>query len=146
MQSSEQPRHDVRILRSISAVVDLAVCAFAVLLIRAIQVMTGILHDGIGDFFRWLTIPVFIAAWLANTGYVQGLSGQSVGKYISGLVLVRADGGPEQPGQVWGRSAIDLFLFLMGGVLYAADCIYALVSPRRQRLLDQVTQFEVRGA
>jgi uncharacterized RDD family membrane protein YckC len=79
-----------------------------------------------------LLITVLI--WLAYMTYMEGTRGASLGKRLTGIRVIKADGSPMDLTAALARNflrIVDGFAFYLVGVLLAMS------SPRRQRLGDR---------
>jgi len=116
------------------------VCAWAIdcfiqgVLILAIFITAGIFSRVMGFWFS--LILIFALNWFYNTAFEVFNRGQSPGKRIMGIRVVRGDGSPVNPGASFLRNLLrfaDSFLFL-----YLIVFICMLFSPGFRRLGDWV--------
>jgi len=115
-------------------------CALAIdsliqgVLIIVFVIFTGILGRATGMWF--LFILTFVINWFYHTAFDIFNRGQSPGKKIMGLRVVKGDGTPVNPGASFLRNLLrfaDTFMFL-----YLIAFICMLVSPGFRRLGDWV--------
>ena len=115
-------------------------CAWAIdrfiqgILMTAILITAGLLGEALGI---WLTlILIFVLDWFYHAAFEVFCRGQSPGKRIMGIRVVRGDGSPVNPGASFLRNLLrfaDTFLFL-----YLIAFICMLASPGFRRLGDWV--------
>ena len=87
-----------------------------------------------------LFVLVFCAFCLAYVAAFDGFRGQTLGKMLCGIAVIRAeDGGPPGPGRATLRAATFLFVNMLAGIFML------LISPKRQRLGDVVASMLVVG-
>ena len=115
-------------------------CALAIdsliqgILLLIFIIFTGLLGRATGMWF--LFILSFVINWFYHSAFDIFNRGQSPGKKIMGLRVVKGDGSPANPGASFLRNLLrfaDTFMFLY---LIAFICI--LVSPGFRRLGDWV--------
>ena len=114
------------------------VCAWAIdgfiqgILIFAILISVGLLGEMLGFWFS--LILIFALDWFYHILFEVFCRGQSPGKRIMGIRVLRGDGSPVNPGASFLRNLLrfaDTFLFL-----YLIAFICMLVSPGFRRLGD----------
>ena len=76
---------------------------------------------------------VFAAIVLGYFFFLESISGQTLGKALAGVRVVRVDGSRPSAGAVAARTVLRL---IDGFLFYAVGLVVMLVSPRRQRLGD----------
>jgi uncharacterized RDD family membrane protein YckC len=72
---------------------------------------------------------VFLALMLLYYGGLEAMSGQTIGKRVMGIRVVRADGGPAGAGQI----ALRTILRLIDGILLYLVAIVVIVATGRRR-------------
>jgi uncharacterized RDD family membrane protein YckC len=103
-------------------------------LIFAILITAGVLSWVLGFWFSLLMI--FVLNWFYHTAFEVFWRGQSPGKRIMGIRVVRGDGSPVNPGASFLRNLLrfaDTFMFL-----YLIVFLCMLVSPAFRRIGDWV--------
>jgi uncharacterized RDD family membrane protein YckC len=103
-------------------------------LLLTIVIASSILASVMGIWF--LLILIFALDWFYHTAFEVLCRGQSPGKRLMGVRVVRGDGSPVNPGASFLRNLLrfaDTFLFL-----YLIALISMLVSPGFRRLGDWV--------
>ncbi|MCW3038232.1 MAG: hypothetical protein JWM31_137 [Solirubrobacterales bacterium] len=78
------------------------------------------------------------AVWVAYLGVLPGITGWTLGKRLTGVRVVGADGSPPGP----GRGVVRAFAWVVDGFPYFAPglvgFVVALSTQRRQRVGDQI--------
>jgi hypothetical protein len=100
----------------------------------AIVITAGILTELLGFWF--LLLLFFALDWFYHTAFEVLCRGQSPGKRLMGIRVIRGDGSPVNPGASFLRNLLrfaDTFMFL-----YLIAFICMLVSPGFRRLGDWV--------
>ena len=104
-------------------------------------VLSFVLGVGLGFGFAIAlesTAGIYLGVILGFFGYyivLEGLTGQTLGKRVAGVVVVSRDGSPITFGQALTRN----LLRLVDGILnYAVGLVVMLVSEDRQRIGDHV--------
>ena len=119
------------IMRACAWAID---CVIQGIFLLAIIITAGILSDVLGMWF--ILILIFALDWFYHTAFEVLCRGQSPGKRLMGIRVVRRDGSPVNPGASFLRNLLrfaDSFMFLY---LIAFICI--LVSPGFRRLGDWI--------
>ena len=115
-------------------------CAWAIdsliqgLFLLIMVITAGILTDLLGFWF--ILILIFALDWFYHTAFEVFWRGQSPGKRLMGMRVVKGDGSPVNPGASFLRNLLrfaDTFMFL-----YLIAFICMLVSPGFRRLGDWV--------
>ena len=115
-------------------------CAWAVdsiiqgLLLFIILITARILIDILGAWLMLLLI--FVLDWFYHTAFEVFWRGQSPGKRLMGIRVVRGDGSPINPGASFLRNLLrfaDTFMFL-----YLIALVCMLISPGFRRLGDWI--------
>lgn len=133
----------VLLRRYLQYVVDTAIVTVAILALLTVGVVCGVLMGLATGQSVWLkvTLAVFFLpgvwlAWWLHVRYPHRHDGSTPAMRLLGLRIVRTDGGPPARRDYilrWLLMVVDgMFFGLVGAVLM-------LVSPRRQRLGDMVT-------
>ena len=113
-------------------------CAWAIdgfiqgIFMLSIIITAGLLGNVLGFWFS--LILIFVLNWFYHTAFEILWRGQSPGKRIMGIRVVRRDGSPVNPGASFIRNLLrfaDTFMFL-----YLIALISMLVSPGFRRLGD----------
>ena len=78
-----------------------------------------------------LSRPAAITSYLLDAGlaaaypvYFLSRWGQTIGKWVAGIKVLRLDGGPLSPAHVWRRSSVDIVLM----VVYLVVIIYTVAT------------------
>ena len=115
-------------------------CAWAIdsfiqgTLVFAISIIGGIFGWALGFWFS--LILIFLLNWFYHTAFEVFWRGQSPGKRLMGIRVVRGDGSPVNPGASFLRNLLrfaDTYMFL-----YLIAFICMLVSPAFRRIGDWV--------
>lgn len=93
----------------------------------------GVFRGPEGDIWWWWILSFII--FLAYYTYLEGTRGQTIGKMITRIKVVREDGGRIDMNQAFIRNILriidGLFVYLVGAVLIWR-------SDKKQRLVDRV--------
>jgi uncharacterized RDD family membrane protein YckC len=107
--------------------------------ILIVSVIIGSVSGVLGGLVRIVGDLALLAYGIWNIGYLQGTTGQSIGKRVQGIQLVRADTlQPVGFGMAVVRyllGAVAFFLCFIPGVL---DLLWPLWDPKRQRIVDKI--------
>jgi uncharacterized RDD family membrane protein YckC len=81
-------------------------------------------------------IPLLLTVviWLGYMTYMEGTSGASLGKRVAGIKVIRADGSPMDLTAAFAR---NLLRIVDGFAFYLVGLLFAMSSPRKQRLGDR---------
>jgi uncharacterized RDD family membrane protein YckC len=117
-----------------STLVDmLAVGLLASVLLLAFASLTGRTLPAVGEWEDWVSLSSLLSIWIAGWLYftlLEGLTGGTLGKWLSSLRVVRLDGTPIG----FGRAAIRGLFWPLEANLIGAIFIWA--TSRNQRLGD----------
>jgi uncharacterized RDD family membrane protein YckC len=116
-------------IRACAWVIDGLIQGFFLL---AIIIVMGLMSEALGVWF--LLIILFALDWFYHTAFEVFCKGQSPGKRVMKIRVVRGDGSPVNPGASFLRNLLriaDSFMFL-----YLIVFICMLVSPGFRRLGD----------
>ena len=90
-----------------------------------------------GDMFPWYWGVLYFAIYIAYFTLLEGSKGQTVGKMITKIKVVREDGSPIDMSQAFTRNILriidGLFAYLIGAILIWR-------SDKQQRLGDSVAR------
>jgi uncharacterized RDD family membrane protein YckC len=134
---------DLRKDRAIANLIDLSLAIGTYGIAAVLSAFVGVVTVGFSSFFNVLGYLAAIGVWFANSGYLQILRGQSIGKQRRGLRIVGVNGEPAQPNQLWGRAAIDFVCFIALAIPFVLDRLVALVSPDGRRFSDNILALDV---
>ena len=137
------PPNDLRADRAMANLIDLSLPIGTYGITAVVSAIVGVVTVGLSTFFNVVGYLAAVAVWFANSGYLQILRGQSIGKQRRGLRIVMANGAPAQPNQIWGRAAIDFVSFITLAIPFVLDRVVALVSPNGRRFSDTVLALDV---
>jgi uncharacterized RDD family membrane protein YckC len=106
---------------------------------------TGESTVGVALFFVLVLYPLsFVIGPLINEVFIQGGSGQTLGRKATHLRLIRDDGRQITKGTAFGRFVVIAVLAgVTCGIYSLVDLIVMLVDPRRQRLTDRMLKLLV---
>lgn len=121
-------------------IIGIVTCILALLLFLPVLVMTGIRMmsgGGPGGFRGFLGILVVMwLLWLIYFTYFEGTSGQTIGKKLAHIKVIKEDGSKCNIGSALVRNILRIvdhlpFLYLLGIILIAA-------TNKKQRLGDML--------
>jgi uncharacterized RDD family membrane protein YckC len=137
------PPDDLRRDRAMANLIDLSLPIGTYGIAAVISALLGVFTVGFAKAFNVLGYLGAIGVWFANSGYLQILRGQSIGKQRRRLRIVTATGAAVQPNQLWGRAAIDFVSFVTLAIPFVLDRLVALTSPNGRRFSDTVLALDV---
>jgi uncharacterized RDD family membrane protein YckC len=132
-----EPAFEVRLARGCAGLVDIALPLAGVALVNLASGASGVLSYSTPRFVAYLRYPVLLVIWLSNCGYLQSKAGQSVGKQLCSLRVVKTD-GTGIGNLAWGRAGADAVLMLLCYVPFFFDRVVGVADPTGGRLLDRV--------
>jgi len=126
--------------RAIAFLIDWAVAVALLIAVFIVGLILGAISSALGllvDFVGYLAV---MAYYFWNLGYLQGTTGQSLGKRQQGISLVKEE--TQQP--VGFGMAIVRYLLagalgsVTCGIYYVLDLLFPLWDPKRQRITDKI--------
>lgn len=102
-------------------------------------------YDPYAEPGEWVLVPMLgaVALLFWNWGWRQGRTGQSLGKSLMGLKLVRADGSQRPVGVAFGVFRALLTLLSSIGLWGVISLLFAADSKKGQRLADRIFDTQV---
>jgi uncharacterized RDD family membrane protein YckC len=137
-----EPAFAGRLARVSAGLVDLALPLSGLTLVNLLSGASGLLGGSLPRYFAYLRYPVLLGIWLWNCGYLQSLTGQSIGKKLCSLHLVKAD-GTAIGNLAWARAAGDGVLMLLCYVPFFIDRMVGVADLTGGRLLDRALRCKV---
>ncbi|MEM9561545.1 MAG: RDD family protein [Actinomycetota bacterium] len=129
--------------RFIAYLIDVAII-IGIYIVGLILIAIGSgISDGLGAVFSVLLAIAYIGYAIYNFLYLQGTTGQTIGKRMQGITLLRQDNGqPVGIGMAFVRGILQ--------AIFAIPCYldhwWILVDEDNQRLSDKVLKFHVYDA
>lgn len=129
--------------RLAAQMVDNFLLVFAAILLIVPMSISGMFEGSNGDTAAMLIIPIVLFALFGYEGIMLSRNGQTFGKMLLKIRVVRADGGPISTGQAWGRSfARRIAEFTISFI----NVVPALVSKERTCVHDLLARTRVVNA
>jgi len=135
-------RYSGLLVRFAASVIDLAILlVFSLVLAIPFGILTWSVSRWTGGFGPWVGLiwgpflVVVFVLWVVYYTYLEATRGQTFGKRALGLRVVSvATGRPPDVGHALIRNIVRIVDWLP--VLYVVGFLFALVTPRKQRLGD----------
>ncbi len=109
-----------------------------------LSLIFGAASDALGTLVSWGFTLVNLAYWIYNAGYLQGTTGQTIGKKQMGISLVAdSTGQPVGFGMAVVRVIVGWAMWLLCCVGGIADLLWPLFDPQKKRLTDKILNFSV---
>ena len=131
--------------RVIAVLIDSAIVVVLDIAVFIVSRIFGVVSGALGFLVWFLGSLAILAYWFWNAGYLQGTTGQTLGKRQQGISLVsEATGQPVGTGMAVVRYIVGGFLAVITCSLYGiVDVLFPLWDPKRQRLTDKMFKFVV---
>ncbi len=131
--------------RFVAYLVDIGLAIAIIVVFAILTAIFGAVSNGLGTIVNLFGNLVVFAYWIYNAIYLQGTTGQTIGKAQQGIRLQSdATGQPVGPGMAFVRvivaAVISLFTCGIGGLL---DLLWPLWDKDKKRLTDKVLKFGV---
>jgi uncharacterized RDD family membrane protein YckC len=120
-------------IRFVSLLIDSIILS---IIIGAVGGVLGIGIVGKGMIPWWLGLIYFII-YIGYYTYLEGSQGQTIGKMITKIKVVREDGKPIDMNQAFTRNILRI---IDGVILYLIGAILIWRSDRKQRLGDSIAK------
>jgi uncharacterized RDD family membrane protein YckC len=132
---------DMRTARTCAMVVDIALVAGVYGIVSIVSAVAAMVTFGLSSFVNAMAPFLGAVTHLANAGYLQGKSGQSIGKKAFGLKVVTETEGTPTIGHFIGRAALDVLSLV--ACFTVVDRLIALFTPAQRRPIDQMLKLNV---
>jgi uncharacterized RDD family membrane protein YckC len=120
-------------IRFVSLLIDSIILG---IIIGVLGSVTGIGVVGKGMIPWWLGLIYFII-YIGYYTYLEGLQGQTIGKMITKIKVVREDGKPIDMNQAFTRNILRI---IDGLIVYLVGAILIWRSNKKQRLGDSIAK------
>ena len=120
-------------IRLVSIIIDIIILGLIIGILGSIMGL-GMMEPGSVPW--WLGLFYFIV-YLAYFTYLEGSRGQTIGKMITKIKVVREDGGKIDMNQALTRNILRI---IDGLILYLVGAILIWRSDKKQRLGDRVAK------
>jgi uncharacterized RDD family membrane protein YckC len=131
---------DVLVARIVAFIIDNILVSIAALIVTfvfgAIGVASG--SELFGTLIFLVLLPMLFVIQFGYFIYLEGDRGQTLGKQMMGIVVVKEDGSPIDFGEAAIRNLLRIIDQLGIIIPYLVGLILMLVSDRKQRLGDMV--------
>ena len=126
--------------RVVAWLIDVGLYIGVGIAIFIVSLILGAISSPLGAIVRYLADLVLFAWGIWNIAYLQGTTGQSIGKRTQGIQLVREDTfQPVGFGMAFVRYLLASVLALITcGVYGILDLLWPLWDPKNQRLTDKI--------
>jgi uncharacterized RDD family membrane protein YckC len=122
--------------RVVATLIDFVIVlalGFAVFIVSAI---VGIISDALGAVVAWLGY-LGVSLWWLYLGYLEGVRGQSPGKAIQGLKVVKIADGAVLGG---GMGIVRRIAHFVDGIICYLGFLLPLVDARKQTIADKMLE------
>jgi len=120
-------------IRFVSLLIDSIILG---IIIGVLGSVTGIGVVGKGMIPWWLGLIYFII-YIGYYTYLEGLQGQTIGKMVTKIKVVREDGKPIDMNQAFTRNILRI---IDGLIVYLVGAILIWRSNKKQRLGDSIAK------
>lgn len=120
--------------RAVATIIDIAFVILGYIAIFIVSAILGVISDALGALFAILGYLVLSLYWL-YLGYLEGLRGQSPGKAMRGLKVVK-----ETDGQVLGggMGIVRKIAHIIDGLVCYLGYLLPLFDAKKQTIADKI--------